>query len=124
MVQLENNITTMKDFVKRMITEHKELVERIQALNDYVYKDISEADDRVEFANKCVQLVAMRNYEAALCDRLKNQGIVVDCGEYFEKVNTDKLTDKLIRVPVTCKGNDLDLDKKIDCDGSQHETGK
>lgn len=106
----------MKDFVKCMIKEHKELVERIQALSDYVYKDMSEADDRAEYATKCIQLVAMRNYEAALCDRLENQGVIVDCGEYFEKVDTDKLT----RVPVTTKGNDFDED----CDGSQHETGK
>ena len=79
----------MKDFVKRMLAEHQELVERIKKLDDYVYSDISDADDKVEFANKCIQLAAMKKYEEALRARLENQNIVCASCEYFERVNTN-----------------------------------
>ena len=76
----------MKDFVKRMITEHSELVERIGKLHDYVYSDKSDNDDKVEFANKCIQLAAMKKYEEALHARLENQGVICGVDEYFERV--------------------------------------
>ena len=77
----------MKDFVKRMIKEHGELCVRIKKLEDYVYSERSDADDKAEFANKCMQLSAMRNYERALYARLVNQNIVItEDGEYLEKV--------------------------------------
>lgn len=79
----------MKDFVKRMIAEHQELVERIAKLDEYVYTEKSDNDDKVEFANKCIQLAAMKKYEEALRARLENQNIVCTPGEYFEKVNTN-----------------------------------
>lgn len=76
----------MKDFVKRMIDEHKELVLRIGDLANDVY--IDNNDDKVEFANKSIQLSAMRKYEEALRARLENQNILVtESGEYFEKVD-------------------------------------
>ena len=74
----------MKDFVKRMINEHKELLGRIDRLEQNVY--IDNKDDKVEFANKCVQLKCMRGYADALACRLKNQGIELNAGQYFEKV--------------------------------------
>lgn len=87
----------MKDYQKRMIEEHCELVVRIQKLHDYIYSDKSNADNKVEFANKCIQLAAMKKYEEALCARLENAGIVFENGEYFEhvaaiKVNKPELT--------------------------------
>ena len=81
----------MKDYQKRMIEEHCELVVRIQKLHDYVYSDKSNVDNKVEFANKCIQLAAMKKYEEALCARLENAGIVFENGEYFEHVAAIKV---------------------------------
>ncbi|MBP5446453.1 MAG: hypothetical protein J6Y28_09805 [Acholeplasmatales bacterium] len=70
-----------------MIEEHAQLVVRTQALHDYVYSEKSDNDNKVEFANKCIQLTAMKKYEEALRARLENQGIeITDDGEYYEKV--------------------------------------
>ena len=63
--------------------EHSELVERIKQLNDYVYSKASDKDDKIEFSNKCIQLIAMRSYEKALRARLENQDIIYENGEYF-----------------------------------------
>jgi len=76
----------MIDFVKRMIDEHSQLVVRIQKLHEYIYSDKSDKDDKVEFANKCIQLAAMKKYEEALRARLENQGIFFENGKYFEHV--------------------------------------
>ena len=74
-----------------MIEEHSELVVRIQKLHDYIYSDKSNADNKVEFANKCIQLTAMKRYEKALRARLENAGIVFENGEYFEHVASIKV---------------------------------
>lgn len=66
-----------------MILEHSELVERIKELNDYVYSKKSDEDNKIEFANKCIQLSAMKTYEKVLRTRLANQDIVCEDGEYF-----------------------------------------
>ena len=71
------------NFVQRMMIEHSELVERIKQLNDYVYSKASNEDNKIEFANKCIQLNAMKTYEKALRARLENQDIVCENGEYF-----------------------------------------
>lgn len=71
------------NFVQRMIIEHSELVERIKQLNDYVYSKKSDKDDKIEFANKCIQLNAMRTYEKALRARLENRDIIYEDGGYF-----------------------------------------
>lgn len=76
----------MEEFVKRMIEEHSQLFVRIARLDDYVYSEKSDNDDKVEFANKAIQLAAMKKYEEALRARLENQGIIFDNGEYFNKV--------------------------------------
>ena len=73
----------MEKYQKSMIEEHSGLVVRIQTLHDYVYSDKSSADDKVEFANKCIQLAAMKKYEEALRARLENQDIIYEDGEYF-----------------------------------------
>ena len=75
----------MEGFVKEMIEEHSQLVLRIAALSDSVYNE-ENTDDKVEFANKAIQLSAMRKYEEALSARLENQGIVFVDGTYLEKV--------------------------------------
>ena len=71
------------NFVQCMIIEHSELVERIKQLNDYVYSKKSDKDDKIEFANNCIQLAAMKKYEEALRARLENQDIICENGEYF-----------------------------------------
>lgn len=70
-------------YVTRMIEEHSQLVIRICKLNDYVYSEKSDKDDKVEFANKCIQLAAMKKYEEALRARLENHGIRFVDGEYL-----------------------------------------
>ena len=87
----------MEKYQKRMIEEHSELVIRIQKLHNWVYSDKSNADNKVEFANKCIQLAAMKKYEEALRARFENAGIVFEDGEYFERVATI--------TPVICDDN-------------------
>ena len=76
----------MLDFVKRMVDEHSQLVVRTQKLNEYIYSDKSNKDDKVEFANKCIQLSSMKKYEEALRARLENKGIFFENGQYFERI--------------------------------------
>lgn len=81
----------MEKYQKEMIEEHSELVVRIQKLHNYVYSDKSNADNKVEFANKCIQLASMKKYEEALRARFENAGIVFSNGEYFEHVASIKV---------------------------------
>lgn len=76
----------MLDFVQRMVEEHSQLVIRTQALHEYIYSDKSNNDNKVEFANKCIQLSAMKKYEEALRARLENQSVFFENGQYFERV--------------------------------------
>lgn len=85
----------MLDFVKRMIEEHSQLVVRTQKLDEYIYSDKSNNDNKVEFANKCIQFAAMKKYEEALRARLENQGIFFENGQYFEHIATVQNTDNL-----------------------------
>ena len=84
----------MKDFVKRMIEEHKALCERINKLFDFIYSDKSNEVSREEYANMVVQLNAMSSYAAALETRLTNYNICVENGTYFEAVDTLVKEDK------------------------------
>lgn len=80
----------MENYQKRMIEEHSQLVVRIEKLHDYVYSDKSNVDNKVEFANKCIQLAAMKKYEEALRARIENAGIVYENGNYFEHIASIK----------------------------------
>uniref|UniRef100_A0AAU8MHR4 Uncharacterized protein n=1 Tax=Geladintestivirus 5 TaxID=3233137 RepID=A0AAU8MHR4_9CAUD len=91
----------MLDFVQRMVEEHSQLAIRTQALHEYIYSDKSNNDNKVEFANKCIQLAAMKKYEEALCARLENQGIFFENGQYFERVSEIKA----VPAPKTLKEN-------------------
>ena len=99
----------MEKYQKEMIEEHSGLVVRIQKLHDYIYSDKSNEDNKVEFANKCIQLAAMKKYEEALRARLENAGIVFENGEYFEQVASITST---ITPPITTTGSDYDVDKE------------
>lgn len=76
----------MKNFVKRMCEEHAELVVRIQKLHGFVYSNASDKTSKVEFANMCIQLAAMKKYEEALRARLENHGVFFENGIYLERV--------------------------------------
>lgn len=97
----------MKDFVKRMIEEHSQLIVRINKLDNFLYgnnglnihTDIANnqtQDDlfrnMTEFANKAIQLSSMKTYRLALECRLNNNGIFFEDGEYLERVATIKQT--------------------------------
>ena len=99
----------MTHFVKRMINEHRELVNRIANLHNWVYNP-NNNDNKIEFANKAIQLAAMKKYEEALRARLENQNIVItDEGEYFERVAF-----KIVEEPI-CEG-------KCNCKTVDNET--
>ena len=83
----------MEKYQKEMIEEHSGLVVRIQKLHDYIYSDKSNADNKVEFANKCIQLAAMKKYEEALRARIENIGITFENGNYFEHVAAIKVNE-------------------------------
>lgn len=93
----------MKDFVKRMIEEHSQLIVRIDKLDNFLYgngglniltdiKNNQTQDDlfrnMTEFANKAIQLRSMKTYLLALECRLNNEGIFFEDGEYLERVAT------------------------------------
>ena len=80
----------MNNYQKDLIEEHSNLVVRINVLNNNVYGSASDVDNKVEFANKCIQLAAMKKYEEALRARFENAGIVFENGEYFEHVASIK----------------------------------
>jgi len=90
----------MKEFVKRMIAEHKELTERIDKLDAYVFSKESDNEEKIDFANMCIQLSAMKKYAEALGARLYNQGIRFNGDEYLEVIEDHTF------------GSDYDVDKK------------
>lgn len=100
----------MNAYQKSLIEEHSQLVVRINKLHNYVYNE-EHNDDKIEFANKAIQLAAMRKYGECLVDRLENAGIIYDCGDYYEHVAAVK---KVIPAPSTegQPGSDYDVDNK------------
>lgn len=91
----------MKDYVARMVQEHAELVIKINKLDEFIYGnnglnihtniENNKTQDQLfynmsEYANKCMQLMNMRNYKNSLECRLNNEGVVYEGGEYLESV--------------------------------------
>lgn len=99
----------MNNYQKALIEEHSNLVVRIQKLHDYVYSDASNKDNRVEFANKCIQLASMKKYEEALRARMENVDITFENGNYFERVANIAPT---INPPMPTAGSDYDVDEE------------
>lgn len=98
----------MKEHVTRMVQEHSELVIRIEKLDNFLYgngglnvhTDINNnktQDDLYrnmsEYANKCMQLMSMRNYLRSLECRLNNEGVYFENDEYVERVG------QIVRTP-------------------------
>lgn len=107
----------MDNYQKALIEEHSNLVVRIQKLHDWVYSDKPIKDDKVEFANKCIQLAAMKKYEEALRARIENIGITFENGNYFERVAS---INSVIATVMPDAGNDYDAD----CEAKQHHNPK
>ena len=110
----------MEKYKKEMIDEHSGLVIRIQKLHDYVYSDKSNADNKVEFANKCIQLASMKKYEEALRTRLENAGIVFENGEYFERVASINPVIATV-MPDASSDYDVDCKTKQNCNPKNNE---
>lgn len=102
----------MNTYQKALVEEHSNLVIRTQTLHDYVYSDASNDDHRVEFANKCIQLAAMKKYEEALRARMENTDITFENGHYFERVAS---ISPVIDTAMHEAGSDCD----VDCEDKQ-----
>lgn len=106
----------MTDYQKELIKEHKELCARMDELANDVYGQ--NADDKIEYANKCIQLKGMKMYYEALNTRLINAGIIFEFGGYFENITDEKLstsTTPVEDIPTTedKPGSDFDKDSTI-----------
>lgn len=100
----------MNNYQKALVEEHSNLVVLTQKLHDYVYSDASNKDNCIEFANKCIQLRAMKNYEEALRARLENAKVVFENGKYFENIAT---IERVIVPPaIEGQGSDFDVDNE------------
>lgn len=101
----------MTDYQKKLAEEHSELVLNITKLSHYI--NTGQAilnDDKVEFANKLVQLNAMNMYKQALEARMTSAGLFEEEGNYFVKVGENRSLFEL-DYPIPEKGNDYDLDE-------------
>ena len=102
----------MNNYQKSLIEEHSNLVVRIKSFKDYIYSSASDADNKIEFANKCIQLAAMKKYEECLRARMENTGIIFDNSNYLERVAS---ITPIIAVPEVSEdntGSDFDVDTK------------
>ena len=97
----------MNNYQKALIEEHSQLVIRIKALQDDVYGDNSETYNKIEFANRAIQLAAMKKYEECLRARLNNSNIIFEDDHYFEDVA--HIQPSLFGA-MSEKGNDYDKD--------------
>lgn len=90
----------MKEHLKNLIEEHKELNARIEKVEYFVYdydgnnhllnmnnKSPKAAKrDCMEYANITIQLRGMKMYRDALTTRLLNAGIIIEDGRYMTEV--------------------------------------
>ena len=106
----------MDNYQKALVEEHSNLVVRIHKLHDWIYSDKPIKDDKIEFANKCIQLAAMKKYEEALRARLENVGIVFEEGQYLEKVAS---ITPCVDAVMPAKGNDFDKDCCSECSNNE-----
>ncbi len=98
----------MNDYQRSLITEHSELLVRITRLHNYIYCE-NHDDDKIEFANKAIQLAFMKKYAECLITRLSNVDVVFADGEYYLHVGGKPIS--LPQVPTTEDKADSDYDK-------------
>lgn len=101
-----------------LINEHADIINKIGLLHNEITaskRNSYSHDDVIEYANKCIQLSAMKKYADALECRLENAGVVFDNGEYFCKVAE-------LNPRVATYGSDYDVDTenfKCDTEGNK-----
>lgn len=106
----------MNSYQTSIVEEHASLVIRIEHLQNYIYSKESDKDNKVEFANKCIQLASMKKYEEALRARIENTGIIFENNEYYERVGNIEPVLSVSSIPVEVNtiipnaGNDYDKD--------------
>lgn len=98
----------MIDYQLSLLKEHSELVAKINAL-DSSMSEAYHGAHRIEYANRCIQLTAMRNYESALRARLECAGIIYDNGYYLQNITPASI---LPEPTIPNTGNDYDEDNK------------
>ena len=90
----------MKEYVKLLIEDHKELNARIETVEHFVYdRDGNNSllnmnnkspevakRDCLEYANLTIQLRGMKMYRDALTARLLNARIIIKDGHYMAEV--------------------------------------
>lgn len=94
-------------YKKELIKEHKELTIKFAQL----FKNLNTTEDKVEFANRSLQLNAMKNYAKALEARLLNVGVIIDGnGNYFSNCNVDSCSSPVGRCECgeSCYDSDCD----------------
>lgn len=97
----------MDNCIKTLMEEHSNLIIRIRSLEDYIYSEKSDNDDKIEFANKCIQISAMKKYEECLRARLENANVSFNGKNYYAKVAEIK-----DEAPKCNCGSDHDVDKQ------------
>lgn len=78
----------MKDFLKRMCVEHKELNKKMEKLESYMtsLREKQEIISYAEFGYMTLQLKAMEDYSKALENRLSLHDVEVsESGNYYVK---------------------------------------
>lgn len=67
----------MEAFQERMVNEYKELKDRVEKLENFINENpLYDKLDKKERIYQVWQLAGMRNYRAALVNRLIHQGIM------------------------------------------------
>ena len=89
---MEAEMTELKQV---LMEEHAGLFIKINELHADVY-GANNTDNKADFANKAIQLRAMRTYEDCLRARLKNQGIDFDGTRYLNTVGIIKESSPII----------------------------
>lgn len=118
----------MNNYQNSLVSEHASLVIRINHLQNYIYSKDSDKDDKVEFANKCIQLASMKKYEEALRARIENTGIIFEDNEYYERVGSIEpiLSVSSISVDVNSviPKADNDYDKDKNCENYRNDDAR
>lgn len=99
----------MEDFLKRVVDEHKQLIVRIEKLDNFIYHEDTSHVSKADFANLCIQLSAMRQYERCLRARLANHGIAFEDNDYYLIIDRVEKPIKKENDTNNNSNNDIDL---------------
>lgn len=76
--------------VKSIIDEHKYVHDKRVELEHFIYFGDTTEVPKADFANMCMQLAAMRQYENCLSARLENNNVVIINNNYFHKIDEEE----------------------------------